>query len=189
MLPVRWYPQGPAPQAVRNRALHLLFMATSPLGVRPELDFESEEARILDATRRFPLSLVVEESGNLEELGTLVSSYAAEHFDIVHLTGHAAAVDRSEPELRRLLARAVQLGIVEQDEEQNAIVYRVPRFAGIAGACAAGVPATRVREARRGSAASIVVVRQGHENRTARPGDPSSRFAGWTLRGDRRRRE
>jgi hypothetical protein len=55
-----------------NRALNVLFMATSPLGVEPVLNFEGEEARILEATARQPLSLTVEESGCLTELGYLV---------------------------------------------------------------------------------------------------------------------
>ncbi|MHC5722390.1 MAG: hypothetical protein ACYTX0_62865, partial [Nostoc sp.] len=52
-----------------NRALQVLFMATSPLNVEPVLDFEAEEARIREATARQPLALTVEESGCLSELG------------------------------------------------------------------------------------------------------------------------
>src|SRR4051812_5538162 len=64
-------------------------MATSPFGVVPELDFEAEEGRILRATETYPLSLTVEETGNLDELGVLVSGYPEGHFDVLHLTGHA----------------------------------------------------------------------------------------------------
>ncbi|MFO5439443.1 MAG: hypothetical protein ACLBM4_12450, partial [Dolichospermum sp.] len=52
-----------------NRALQVLFMATSPQGVEPELDYEKEEGQILEATGRQPLALTVEESGCLSELG------------------------------------------------------------------------------------------------------------------------
>jgi hypothetical protein len=61
VVPVRWvssdtkklYLEGePA-----NRALNILFMATSPLGVEPVLDFEAEEGRILEATARNRLAL------------------------------------------------------------------------------------------------------------------------------------
>jgi hypothetical protein len=43
------------------------------LGVKPELEFEAEEGRILEATARQPLALVVEESGSLTELGYLIT--------------------------------------------------------------------------------------------------------------------
>ncbi|GET44347.1 CHAT domain-containing protein [Microseira wollei] len=94
--PVRWVVTGetPIPQlsierAPENRALQVLFMATSPLGVQPVLDYEAEEARILTATARQPLALRVEESGCLSELGYLVDDYGSGYFDVLHLTGHA----------------------------------------------------------------------------------------------------
>lgn len=75
ILPVRWK-RATASTAVeaQNRALSLLFMATSPEG-STELNFEEEEARILDATRGPQIGLLVEESGNLGELRELVISY------------------------------------------------------------------------------------------------------------------
>ena len=79
--------------APQNRALNVLFMATSPLGIEPVLDFEAEEGRILKATARQPLSLTVEESGCLSELGYLVDDYGEGYFDVLHLTGHATFVD------------------------------------------------------------------------------------------------
>jgi len=95
VIPVRWQPgDAPAPPP-QNRPLHLLFMAASPLDVQPRLNFEGEEASILAATRRQPLALTVEESGNLGELRHLVASFPDEHFDVVHLTGHATHVDHS----------------------------------------------------------------------------------------------
>ena len=89
VLPVRWRPTAAQPQAPRNRPLNVLFMATSPVGVEPELDFEAEEGRILKATETYPLSLTVEETGNLDELGVLASGYPEGYFDVLHLTGHA----------------------------------------------------------------------------------------------------
>ncbi|NET04844.1 MAG: tetratricopeptide repeat protein [Symploca sp. SIO2B6] len=74
--------------AVQNRPLRLLFMATSPEDIKPILDYEQEEANILEATKKQPLGLVVEESGSVEELKNLVQSYPEEHFDVFHLTGH-----------------------------------------------------------------------------------------------------
>jgi CHAT domain-containing protein len=73
----------------QNRALNLMFMATSPQGVAPVLNFEREESRILEATQRHPLSLLVEESGTLEGLGLALKAYGSKHFDGLHLTGHA----------------------------------------------------------------------------------------------------
>ena len=98
VVPVRWQERWQERQsealswrqdAVPNRPLQALFMATSPEGVVPVLDFEAEEGRILAATKRQPMTLTVEESGCLVELENLLASYESGHFDVVHLTGHA----------------------------------------------------------------------------------------------------
>lgn len=96
IIPVRW--KADSEQLTRenqpeNRALNVLFMATSPQGIEPELDFEAEEGRILEATKRIPLSLTVEESGCLKELSYLVQEYDGGYFDVFHLTGHATFTD------------------------------------------------------------------------------------------------
>ncbi|MEO1400371.1 MAG: tetratricopeptide repeat protein [Cyanobacteria bacterium J06635_1] len=95
VVPVRWQgaPLTWADAEVPNRPLQTLFMATSPVGVAPVLDFELEEGRILEATQRQPLTLTVEESGCLDELANLLTSYGEDHFDVVHLTGHAWIAD------------------------------------------------------------------------------------------------
>ncbi|MEU4163972.1 CHAT domain-containing protein [Actinoplanes sp. NPDC026670] len=72
-----------------NRPLRVLFMATSPEGVEPVLNFEAEEAAILTATRRTGTDLVVEESGTLEGLRFLSNDYGRGYFDVLHLSGHA----------------------------------------------------------------------------------------------------
>ncbi len=96
ILPVRWLSKGQQKPIVlakspQNRPLNLLFMATSPLGVEPVLDYEAEEGQILEATSRDStrIDLRVEESGWLEELGYVVGEYESGHFDVFHLTGHA----------------------------------------------------------------------------------------------------
>jgi CHAT domain-containing protein len=75
----------------QNRPLRLLLMATSPdaPGIAP-LQYEAEETNIIQATKaqNQMLDLVVEESGSVEELQSLVQSYRADHFDVFHLTGH-----------------------------------------------------------------------------------------------------
>jgi CHAT domain-containing protein len=96
IIPVRWVADNKPLNCntqPNNRALNLLFMASSPRNYEPVLDFEAEEGRILEATKRTPLYLEVEESGCLEELGYLVKSQEREFFDVVHLTGHATFQD------------------------------------------------------------------------------------------------
>ncbi len=69
VVPVRWVSSDTKKLSVEaepeNRALQVLFMATSPLGVEPVLDFEAEEGRILEATARPEIELKVEESGGV----------------------------------------------------------------------------------------------------------------------------
>jgi CHAT domain-containing protein len=94
IVPIRWIVQANSQPLIQedkpaNRALNVLFMATSPLGVEPVLDYEAEEGQILSATQRTPVNLQVEESGCLSELGYLVREYEKNYFDIFHLTGHA----------------------------------------------------------------------------------------------------
>ncbi len=96
IIPVRWVSNGRPIQSVnspQNRPLNVLFMATSPLGVEPVLDYEAEEGQILEATKRTPLDLRVEESGWLKELEYVVGEYESDHFDVFHLTGHATHQD------------------------------------------------------------------------------------------------
>ncbi|MEO0807454.1 MAG: CHAT domain-containing protein, partial [Cyanobacteria bacterium J06643_4] len=80
---------------VQNRPLRLLFMATAPEGATG-LQYEQEEANILQATKaqNQTLDLVVEESGSLQELKSLVQSYTVNHFDVFHLTGHGFVKDK-----------------------------------------------------------------------------------------------
>ena len=96
VVPVRWMgnaPLTPSTESPANRAMNLLFMATSPHGIKPDLDYEIEEGRILDATKRQPLNLIVEESGCLSELGYLIEGREENYFDVIHITGHATVRD------------------------------------------------------------------------------------------------
>jgi tetratricopeptide (TPR) repeat protein len=74
----------PAPRQLRT-----LFMATDPIDVSPSLDFEAEEALILQETQDLAMDLRVEESGCLEELKGFWRRFPQDHFDIFHLSGHA----------------------------------------------------------------------------------------------------
>ena len=76
----------PLPPA--NRPLRVLFMATSPSNVEPVLDFEHEEAVILGAADS-NVELVVEESGSLAGLRSLLARFGVGYFDALHLSGHA----------------------------------------------------------------------------------------------------
>jgi len=73
----------PVPQ---NRPLKMLFMACSSQGVIPELKFEKEEETIYKVTEELAIDMEVEDSGSLEGLK---GKLALEHYDIVHLSGHA----------------------------------------------------------------------------------------------------
>ena len=90
VVPVRWVEQPVPKLTPQAKSLQLLFMATSPEHVRPSLDFEQEEASILRVTQQLPLTLRVEESGCVPELGKLWMRYPEHTFDVFHLTGHAA---------------------------------------------------------------------------------------------------
>jgi len=93
IVPVRWQDQNTGPGEPVNRPLQVLFMACSPTDVKPLLDFEDEEARILRATKNHPMSLAVEESGCLDELRDLMDYYEPGYFDVFHLSGHANITD------------------------------------------------------------------------------------------------
>ena len=99
IVPVRWVSMGRDSiewvNAPKSEEMKLMLMATDP-AESTSLDYEAEEGRILEATGRSGLELVVEESGCLEELGLLVRDYGAGYFDAFHLTGHATS-DGTEP--------------------------------------------------------------------------------------------
>jgi CHAT domain-containing protein len=91
--PVRRVGRRGQPRPKANRPLRVLFMACAPEGVEPVLDFEAEERSLLEACRRHPVELVVEESGTLDGLREHVQAYGPGHFDVLHLTGHADVRD------------------------------------------------------------------------------------------------
>jgi CHAT domain-containing protein len=99
IVPLRWMKTGnegllTVDNNPQDRALNVVFMASSAKGVTPILDFEAEEGKILKATRGKPLSLTVEESGCIKELGELIASKDREYFDVIHLSGHATIKDQ-----------------------------------------------------------------------------------------------
>ena len=97
--------------------LSLLFMAAAPEG-QHELDYEAEEAAILEATRSLrtgqPLvHLTVEESGELDVLAEQLA--AAGPFDILHLSCHGDIVE-TEGEMRHVLLLETEKGGVDSVE-------------------------------------------------------------------------
>jgi hypothetical protein len=99
IVPVRWVSAGrdciESVIAPKTSELALMLMATDPTG-STSLEYEKEEGKILAATARAGLELVVEESGCLNELELLVRDYGVGYFDAFHLTGHATS-DGAEP--------------------------------------------------------------------------------------------
>ncbi|BAS59510.1 hypothetical protein NIES2135_09610 [Leptolyngbya boryana NIES-2135] len=91
IVPVRWTRQKIKARSPQTRPLQVMFMATSPEPpLEPILQFEREEALILENTKGIPLDLRVEESGCIGELKRLWLLFPEHHFDVFHLTGHAS---------------------------------------------------------------------------------------------------
>ena len=86
----RWRPTEATDATVtKNEPLQVLFMASSPEGVEPLLDYEAEEARILAAGEHAKVEVTVEESGHLPYLAQLLADFEDGTFDVLHVTGHA----------------------------------------------------------------------------------------------------
>ncbi|MEU9304984.1 CHAT domain-containing protein [Streptomyces sp. NPDC048269] len=74
----------------QHRPLRMVFMACAPdLDTAAPLDYDGEQGRIWEKTRRQRIDLEVEELGDLDELEERIYRRAAGEFDAVHLTGHA----------------------------------------------------------------------------------------------------
>ena len=85
--PVRCVKQGSAkdPPAASS-PLQVVFMAASPEDVKPVLDFEAEEARILRITEELPLKLRVEESGCVKQLSDMWRRFRENTYQVFHLS-------------------------------------------------------------------------------------------------------
>ena len=126
-------------ERVENRPLNVIFMASSPImpsfpiSSFPELDFEKEEALILQATDKQPLSLTVEESGNLGELKNLIDSYDDGYFDVFHLTGHASIIEDKGP----VFFTETETGEIVDSNAINIMeaLNRVPKLIFLSGCC------------------------------------------------------
>lgn len=73
---------------VRDRALRILFVVTSPAEHEYSiLSFEQEEDLILEATKKYPVEFQVEDTGSLEGIENML--YELGDVDILHISGHA----------------------------------------------------------------------------------------------------
>ncbi|MDT0348148.1 CHAT domain-containing protein [Pseudonocardia charpentierae] len=126
------------PSVAGNRPLRVLFMATSPEGVEPVLNYEAEEAGILAVTADTGTELVVEESGTLEGLRFTAESYGAGYFDVLHISGHADV-----REGRPVFLVENELGApvwAEADEFVQAMAGQWPRMVFVSGCLTANAP-------------------------------------------------
>jgi tetratricopeptide (TPR) repeat protein len=86
-----------SPVKTKKPILKVLFTACSPVGLRSDaiLQFEKEEESILTAMERLPVDLTIEDSGSLNGIGDAIRKN--EHFDIIHISGHAGFSRKSDP--------------------------------------------------------------------------------------------
>ena len=136
IIPVRWVSSDSVKTLSvetkpENRALQVLFMATSPQGVEPVLDYEKEEGQILEATGKQPLALTVEESGCLSELGYLVDDYGKDYFDIFHITGHAT-ITNGQPEFITETETG-EAFYASAEHFKQALQFRLPKLIFLSG--------------------------------------------------------
>ncbi|MFC9261326.1 CHAT domain-containing protein [Streptomyces hydrogenans] len=97
---------GPA-KPLDDRRLGVAFMASAPRG-QSELDFEAEELAVLGAVGETNLDLVVEDSGDPEQLGLRLSELGG--MPVVHLSCHGLNNWRKSPE-----AAATPVLLLEDD--------------------------------------------------------------------------
>ncbi len=90
VIPVRRVPGEGQPRSPAERALRLMFMACVPLGDElPELDYDAEHDAIMGVARRYPAEPYFDDSGDLSGLNDRLGEYDFDHFDVIHLSGHA----------------------------------------------------------------------------------------------------
>lgn len=121
-----------APIAPRHSDLKLMFMAAAPEGVAA-LDYEAEEAAILDATQGLPLQLVVEESGCAQYLSERLALDGP--FEALHLSRHGDIDPEHGPRLA-LEDPAGDLALADRqpiDLGDEALVKRMPARALVGG--------------------------------------------------------
>ena len=141
------------PLAPRHADLQLMFMAAAPES-QHELDFEAEEAAILQATQRLPLRLVVEETGNRTFLGERLNSDEGP-FEALHLSCHGDIDKQAGPvlllEFRRGRRRQDRSGGAGRGARGQCAGIGVPLRLPDGGIRPGGRSASRRRARRRGA--------------------------------------
>lgn len=74
--------------------LKLLFMACSPDGAEPELDFDREEETIFQITGKLPIDVDIEDSGSLAGLRDRLRN---DSYDVIYLSGIAGIDEQQNP--------------------------------------------------------------------------------------------
>ncbi|MEP1538508.1 MAG: CHAT domain-containing protein [Hyphomicrobiales bacterium] len=117
------------PAVPEHKDLSLLFMAASPRGVQPELNFDDEEAAILKATASLDLALFVEESGCPSELRQ--RTLQQEKFDAFHFSCHGDLLDADDA--KRFAQFGAQIGpnLLMEDEFGDRLFVPPSRLAEI----------------------------------------------------------
>lgn len=139
---------GPA-RRPPTRPLRVLYMACSPVGQLPAIDYDAEHDVMMSLGRSYPLEPHVDDRGSLDGLADRLGEYEYGHFDVVHLSAH---VGRS----RGQVALATEGHAGEQVD--------------------VGVEA--VQDALRGSGVSVLFVSGGPTGDTSTTAELAARLAG-----------
>src|SRR5215831_9727059 len=152
--PVRRLGQGAAAPALDKHRLGLVFMAASPRGAL-ELDYEAEETAIMAAVGSTKLDLLVEESGNPDELGERLTEYAA--MQALHLSchGHNAWQPADKP----------------KDPPKPVLMLESPEGEELPTDASALIGALRAHRPRLVFLSACLTAAAGHEKRGVLPGD------------------
>lgn len=130
--PVRFLDGAKRESKQANRPLRVLFIACSPIDVKPVLSYEAEEKEILQTTRATGIELVVEETGSLSGLRERLEKFERDYFDVVHLTGHATVTKDGTP----VFVMEDELGYAHQASAEDlaeAFQGRIPRLVFLSG--------------------------------------------------------
>ncbi|MCK4761655.1 MAG: tetratricopeptide repeat protein [Candidatus Aminicenantes bacterium] len=114
----------------RERALKLLFVACSPVGIEPELDYDHEEDAIFEATEKLPIDIDVEDSGSLEGLRDML---VQEKYDVVHLSGHMTMDKHGYPYFIMENETGCQDKISPKKLWDKALINNTPRLLFLSG--------------------------------------------------------
>ncbi len=123
----------------QDRPLKLLFMASSPIDIESELDFEQEEEAIFRVTENLAIDMEVEDSGSLEGLRTRLEK---EYYDVVHLSGHAGIDKNGQPFFIMESETGGHRKISPAELWKEALIEKPPRSLFLSGCRTGEVPET-----------------------------------------------